>query len=119
MKWSVLILGILSSLLLVVLAVSLREKPPPPSVQTGNWAVTTAGCYVAVGTPTTAPPGVVCGQSPPAEKTYCEYRGQRYGIGERFAAGDGCNSCACDEGTKQVICTALVCQNNTNTTVDR
>lgn len=77
-----------------------------PSVS--GWELTNAGCYRAIGTPTEPAPGAVCGSG---EVTFCVYQNQRYGIGERFAAQDECNTCVCDEATRQVVCTELACGN--------
>lgn len=71
---------------------------------TGSWALTADGCFVPVGTPTVNAPGPICGT--PQAVTSCIYRNQRYGIGEQFAARDGCNTCACGEGG-QVSCSNL------------
>jgi hypothetical protein len=38
----------------------------------------------------------------------CEFGGETHQIGETFPAGDGCNSCHCDEDG-EVSCTLLEC----------
>jgi hypothetical protein len=38
----------------------------------------------------------------------CEYNGQTYPAGSSFDAGDGCNTCMCDD-LGQVACTGLYC----------
>jgi hypothetical protein len=38
----------------------------------------------------------------------CEWDGQTYDVGETFPAGDGCNSCHCNEDG-EVTCTLLAC----------
>ena len=38
----------------------------------------------------------------------CTYQGQSYNAGDSFPAGDGCNSCSCDEGGS-VSCTEIAC----------
>jgi hypothetical protein len=37
----------------------------------------------------------------------CEWMGRTYQDGERFPAGDNCNSCSCEDG--QVACTLIAC----------
>ncbi len=41
------------------------------------------------------------------EVSTCEYLGQRYVVGDRFPAGDGCNQCECT--TTGVACTEIAC----------
>ena len=49
-------------------------------------------------------------QEKPATAT-CDYNGMTYTVGETFDAGDGCNSCSCDEyeGETSVACTEMDC----------
>lgn len=110
------ILGLAGVILIVVGVVwwsAERKKPAPAPV--GSWALTTAGCYVPVGNPRTSAPGGICGD-PATEVRYCVYEGRQYGIGEEFAASDGCNQCECSEATRSVVCTRIDCLlQNTNT----
>ena len=39
----------------------------------------------------------------------CEYAGQFYSGGQSFDALDGCNTCACDAATGEIICTMMAC----------
>lgn len=41
------------------------------------------------------------------EPSSCSYYGKIYEDGARFPAGDGCNSCGCDDGN--VACTEIAC----------
>ena len=45
------------------------------------------------------------------EPLTCEYNGETYSVGDSFDAGDGCNSCSCDEedGEAMVSCTLMAC----------
>lgn len=82
-----------------------RDTRPNP----GYWAQTGSGCYVPIQAPTNTAPGPVCG-TPPA-LPYCVFQGRQYAPTERFAAGDGCNSCECDPETMSVVCTEMACGN--------
>ena len=42
------------------------------------------------------------------EEETCEWNGETYQVGDTFPAGDGCNSCHCNEDG-EVSCTLLAC----------
>ena len=50
-----------------------------------------------------------CQEKP--EPLTCDYNGTTYNVGDTFDAGDGCNSCSCDEydGETSVPCTEMDC----------
>jgi len=50
-----------------------------------------------------------CQEKP--EPLRCEFNGASYEVGETFDAGDGCNSCSCEEldGETSVPCTEMDC----------
>lgn len=73
--------------------------------------MTESGCYLPVGQPDTVAPGPVCGSLQALQ--YCEFQGQLYAPGERFAAVDACNTCTCDPGTRTVHCTEMACEEET------
>ena len=51
-----------------------------------------------------------------SEKTVqsCEYEGKDYTVGESFPAGDGCNTCSCEEvdGELLLSCTEIGCMDS-------
>lgn len=47
---------------------------------------------------------------PDQDAKSCTYEGKTYADGEQFPAGDGCNTCSCDEGT--IGCTLIGCNPN-------
>ena len=61
----------------------------------GDVACTEIACAPPVGLPV----------EPPLES--CSYNGTAYETGESFPAGDGCNTCTCQN--EQVICSAAAC----------
>lgn len=71
------------------------------------WSLTDQGCFVAVQSPPTPAPTPLCSVTP--SLPYCLYQGQQYAPTERFAAGDGCNTCVCDAETISVVCTEMAC----------
>ncbi|HEY1557845.1 MAG TPA: hypothetical protein VGF94_23595 [Kofleriaceae bacterium] len=46
----------------------------------------------------------------------CAYQGKSFASGTSYAIGDGCNSCACDDGT--ATCTNMVCVDACTTCTD-
>ncbi len=90
-----------------------EKAPVSTTTATGGWVKTSADCYIPVNNPTTPAPGIPC-INPKAEITFCDYEGSQYGIGEKFAAADGCNTCVCSEETRDVVCTQKICPLDTN-----
>lgn len=107
MRWRV--IGIIIAIVVLGFSFWLTRLEKRTAVPVGYWATTGAGCYDPVNAPKDAAPGSVCG-APPA-LPYCVFQGKQYAPTERFAAGDGCNSCECDPDTMSVVCTEMACGN--------
>jgi hypothetical protein len=44
-----------------------------------------------------------------ADDESCDWEGETYEVGDVWPAGDGCNSCACDDDG-EVSCTLVACE---------
>lgn len=90
------------------------KTPASDTPAAGGWVKLSGDCYIPVNNPKTPAPGRPC-LDPKAEITFCDYEGSQYGIGEKFAAVDGCNTCICSEETRDVVCTQKICPADAST----